>query len=701
MARISNDQRLSDLHQEAMTEFNDIQTALRDERLQCLQDRRFYLIAGAQWEGPLGDQFENKPRFEFNRVHLAVIRVINEYRNNRISVDFQAKDGTSDDNMAETCDGLYRADEQACTANEAYDNAFEEGVGGGFGAWRLRACYEDEDDDENEKQRVTIEPIYDADSTVFFDLNAKRQDKSDAKRCYVLTPYSRRAYESEWGDDPSSWPKLVHQNEFDWCTPDIVWVCELYRIEEKTELVQFYRGLDEDAPDMRVTQHEIEADESLLEELAATGFRLVREKKLRRRVVKKYIFSGGGVLEDGEIIPGRCIPIVPYFGKRAVVDGVERCMGHVRLAKDAQRLSNMLMSWLAEMAARFDIEKPILTPEQIAGHAQMWADDNVSKFPFLLINAVTDDNGQRMPAGPVGYTKAPNLPPAMAALAQLAEQALQDLLGNQQAGEQMQPNLSGKAVELIQNRLDMQVFIYMSNLAKSMKRSGEIWLSMMKDVAVEEGRRMKTIDANGQADSVQINQPAYDIDTSQQYVENDLSKANFEVNVDVGPSSTSRRAATVRALTGMMQLTQDPETLSVLSGLAMMNMEGEGISDARDYFRSKLLRMGVVQPTDSEKEELAAEQANKKPDPQSQYLQAAAAEAEANAQQARSKTVVNIADADLKRAQAAKTMAETMGEHNQQQIASATALQDILAARDVPAVAPAPTLPDGMGQLQP
>jgi hypothetical protein len=62
MARESNEQRLSRIHQEAMAEFDAIQSALRDERLQCLQDRRFYSIAGAQWEGPLGAQFENKPK---------------------------------------------------------------------------------------------------------------------------------------------------------------------------------------------------------------------------------------------------------------------------------------------------------------------------------------------------------------------------------------------------------------------------------------------------------------------------------------------------------------------------------------------------------------------------------------------------------------------------------------------------------------
>ena len=134
MSRISNEQRLANVHSEALAEFDSIQSALRDERLQCLQDRRFYSIAGAQWEGPLGEQFENKPKFEVNKVALAVQRIQSEYRNNRITVKFTAKDG-SNSKLADICDGLYRADEQDSVAEEAYDNAFEEAVGGGFGAW--------------------------------------------------------------------------------------------------------------------------------------------------------------------------------------------------------------------------------------------------------------------------------------------------------------------------------------------------------------------------------------------------------------------------------------------------------------------------------------------------------------------------------------------------------------------------------------
>jgi hypothetical protein len=675
---VSKEDRLAKVHAAALLEFDEIQMALRDERMQCLEDRRFYSISGAQWEGPIGDQFENKPRFEMNKVHLAVIRIINEYRNNRITVDFSPKDGTTGDKMADVCDGLYRADEQDSTAEEAYDNAFEEAVGGGFGAWRLRACYENEDDDDDTRQRIKLEPIFDADSSVFFDLNAKRQDKADAKRCYVLTGMTHAAYKEEYGDDPASWPKEIKSTFFDWCTPSVVYVCEHYRIEEKTELIHVFRGLDEE--DMTVPDQELQDDPDKLQVLLATGFREVRQKRVKRREVQKYVMSGSKALKDKEIIPGRCIPVIPTYGKRWYVDNVERCMGHVRLAKDAQRLANMLRSNLGELAGESNTEKPIFTPQQIAGHTMMWAEDNVKKYPYLLVNPITDANGQQQAAGPIGYTKAPAVPEAWAALMQVVEQDMQALLGNQQAGEQMQPNLSGKAVELIQNRLDMQVFIYMSNFAKAMRRSGQVWLSMSKDILVEEKRRMKTIDASGEVGSVVVNEPSYDTEKAEEIVENDMTKADFDVNVDVGPSSSSRRAATVRALTGMMSITQDPETLSVLSAMTLMNMEGEGLSETRDFFRSKMVKMGVIKPTEEEAAELAAAAQNAKPDPQAQYLQAAAEEATAGAASKRADTMETIASADLKRAQTAKTMAETMGEHNQQEIASAQALQEMLAA---------------------
>jgi len=660
MVRMTKSERLDKLHQDAMSQFDDIQSALRDERLQCLQDRRFYSISGAQWEGPLGYQFENKPRFEVNKVHLAVIRIINEYRNSRVTVDFVAKDGAINDRLADTCDMLFRADEQDSVANEAYDNAFEEAVGGGFGAWRLRTCYEDEYDPENEHQRIMIEPIYDADSSVFFDLDSKRQDKADAKHCFVVSSMTRKAYKAQYGDSPSDWPKEIQQTEFDWDTPDVVYVAEYYVVEEVSELLRMWRDIG--GNEERYTQADFDADEELEATLLAIGSTEVRQRRIKKRRVHKYILSGGRVLEDCGYIAGTCIPIVPVFGKRWFVDNVERCMGHVRLAKDAQRLKNMQLSKLGEISALSSVEKPIMVPEQVAGHQIQWAEDNLKNYPYLLINPITTPDGSQQAVGPVAYTRSPAIPPAMAALLQLTEVDMQDILGNQGEGDKIVSNISGKAIEMIQQRLDNQTFIYVSNFAKAMKRCGEIWLSMAQEVYVEEDRAMKGVDSANEMQQVVLMRPRVDEETGRLELDNDLSRAKFDVVADVGPSSSSQKAATVRALTGMMSITSDPETQQVLQALSMMNMEADGIADVRDFFRKRLVSMGVVKPTETELEEMAALAGQEQPtDPNAIYLQAAAEEAVAKAEKARADVLNTIADAELTQAKTATELAKLQG----------------------------------------
>ncbi|MFL1383601.1 portal protein [Acinetobacter baumannii] len=647
-------EQLATIHARAKAQFDKIQSAVRDERQQCLEDRRFYSIAGAQWEGKLGEQFANKPKFEVNKIHLAVIRIINEYRNNRITVDFVSKDGSQNDELADTCDGLYRADEQDSGAEEAYDNAFEEAVGGGFGAFRLRACEEDEEDEENERQRIKIEPIFDADSCVFFDLDAKRQDKADANFCFVLTSMTHDAYKEEYGDDPASWNKDISNSEFDWCTPDIVYVAEYYVVEKVKEKQHIFVLID--GTEQRHMADELENDPSIQERLDATGAQELRVKTLERRKVHKYMMSGSEVLEDCGYIAGRYIPIVPVYGKRWFIDNVERCMGHVRLCKDVQRLKNMQLSRLGEIAALSPIEKPIVAASQIAGYEQMWANDNITNNPYLLLEPLTDANGNVIAQGPVSYTKPPQVPQSLAALLQLTDADIRDLLGNQEQGEKINANVSAEAIDLVQNQLGMQSYIYIDNFAKAIKRCGAIWLSMAKELYVEEGRRMKTIGKQDEVDSAELARPV--IGESGIEYENDLTKASFDVGVDVGPTSSSKKSAIVRQLQALLPFTTDQQDMKILLAMIYMNMEGEGIKDFRNYYRKWLVQIGVVEPTEEEQQELIAAAQNQPPDPNAQYLEAAAEEASAKAQKAKADTIKVVADAEKTRADTAATLAK-------------------------------------------
>ena len=678
MPRVSNTQRLRDVHQRALREFDAIQSALRNERLQCLQDRRFYSIAGAQWEGPLEEQYENKPKFEVNKVGLAVQRVVNEYRNNRITVDFVSRDGAPTE-MSGVCNRLFRADEQDSTANEAYDNAFEEAVGGGFGAWCLTTQYEDEEDPDNDRQRIKIEPIYDADTSVFFDLQAKRQDKADATHAFVLYSMTRDAYQTEYNDDPTTWPKEVYETFFDWDTPDVVYLAKYFCVEMASEKQMVYQALD--GSEEKYLESDFENDETLADTLEAIGSVMVRERTIKRKRVRRYLMSGGKILRDDGYIAGKCIPIVPTYGKRWFIDNVERCMGIVRLAKDAQRLKNMQLSKLGEISALSSVEKPIMTPEQVAGHQVMWAEDNLKNYPYLLVNPVTGPDGSQQISGPVAYTKSPAVPPAMAALLQLTEQDMDDILGNQREGDKIVSNISGDAVEMVQQRLAMQAFLYMSNYAKSVQRCGEIWLSMARDVYVEPKRKMKGIDEQGQASSIELLKPALG-ENGEMVHENDLTAAMLDVVANVGPSFATQRAATRRTLVGMMQFAQDPQTQKMLLAVLMQQLDGDGVRDVAEYMRRELVMSGVMKPTQEEAEMMAQAQQNQKPDPNTLYVEAASEKERALAQKAQADTVNAMADAQLKRAKAQESLAKMSLEDRRLVLDTLTQMNSMMGAQN-------------------
>ncbi len=670
MGRLSKTQREASILSKALSGFRATADVSRQERELSLQDRRFAVVAGAQYEGALGDQFKNKPKLEVNKIGQALISLKGEYRKNRISVDFVPKMGGEQDQTADMLDGLFRADEQDSGGQEAYTNAFDEMASGGFGAWRLKAIEDDEEDEENEQQRIAFEPIHDADKNVYFDVAAKRADKRDAIECWVLNPIPRKTYEETYKDQPSSWPEEIRSLCNDWFSPDVVVVCEYYIKTKKREVYQVWVDLSGEEKEFEAEDLE-EADEGItkLQELEATGWTLKREKIRRCTYVDKYILSAGKILSGPHRIPGKHIPIIPAFAIRSVIDGVERWKGLVRDAKDSQRLKNMQISDLALTAATGQRPKPIFTPQQMAGKPQqMWADDGVQNYSYLLVNPLTDPaTGQIVSTGPIGYTQPAQLSPAAAALLQLTETDMQDVLGNSTNGEEIRSNVSADAVELVQAKHDTRSYIYLDGIAIAVRWCGEVWLSMAKELYVEEGRVMKAVSSDGKTTSYKLKRPTQDKNGAT-VLENDLSDVKMDVTVDVGPSTASKRSATVRALTGMAQVAGDPETQGVLSAAALMNMDGEGLEDVRNYFRKKLVRQGVITPSDEEKEEMAAEAENAQPDPNAAFLMA-------ESQKSQALAIKAAADTELTKAKTAEVLAGITIEQREQVLKLAELLQ--------------------------
>jgi hypothetical protein len=626
--------RWQKVHERAMRRFDAIWSVQQWERRECLDDRRFATIRGAQWDEEWGAQFENAPRLEINKTHKELVRIFSDYRANRIDVNFRPDDDATDDQTAESLNMLLRADEQEYDAQEAYDTAFDEGVGGGMGAWRLRSMYEDDSDPDNDYQRICIEPITDADQRVFFDADSRRQDKKDAKFCFVLTGMSPAAFEDQYPDKvPSDFAQLP-PTSYEWFRPEVYTVAEYYEVDEgKSKKVTLSHPVIKDEKVL------FDPDSDTLNELKTQGWKVEKTRIVKRPQIIKYVLTGMEVLSE-ERIAGTNIPIVVFYAKRWVVENIERCAGHTRYAKDPQRAYNAEVSQMIEIASISPLEKPIFDPDQVAGLEAHWAEGNIKRLPFNLARALRNEDGSIAQVGQVGTVSPPSVPPALAAVVELAGKDVDDLLGANDQPEQVPANTSAEAIQLVNTRADAKTFIYLDNFSKAMRRSGEVWKGMAEELYIENGRVMDGLDDQGGRSAVPLNQQA--ISNKGLVTLNDFANGKFKVFVDVGPSSQSRKDATVKSLIGMASALAEGDQLKpVLVQTALMNMDGEGIDDVQKWIRMNLIKQGVVQPTDEEKQDLAQQMQAAQQQPPSPEDQLAAAKAKQL-----------LADAGLKEAQA-------------------------------------------------
>lgn len=687
IGRPSKSEKRAAVLAKALERFHRIESASRDDREISRNDRRFGTIPGAMWEEPmLAMTFAKKPRFELSYIMGARIRMEGEYRANRPAVTFMPRDvgNAANDELAEALNGLFRADWDQFHGDGAGGNAFSEMILGGMGAVHVQCVSEDPDDEDCERQRVAFKPVVDADISIYYDLDSKDQEKRDATHGFKTFTKTRSWFADNYpGQDTAKWPTLTNSNGYDWYTDDAITLADYYVVEHvkvdaftvKPLLGDAYQmtedeidepveseGDDEyeegdDDEDTRMTQREL---------LTAQGCTIIENKKPKRvKQIRKYLMTGGAILEDYGPINGTEIPLPVLYGIRDWVDGKERWQGIVRVAADAQRVVNMGFSRLVELSATGAAKIPVFHPEEMVGVGATWAGRNLETPAYLLRQRQQDGAGVIQPSGQIEWTPTPEIDQATAGVLQLSQQSLKEILGHKEQHEQLVGGVTGKAIELQQVAKDVMSLIYLDQAKQFMQRVGECWLAAAVDVYVEPGRKMKTIGADMKTrGSITLGETGVDDDGNiiKRY---DLSRVKFDVIVDVGPSTATKRAAIVSALTNLLQVipTDDPETRQVVTAALLANMEGEGLAALRGHFRKKLVRMGVEKPTELEQAEIDKERAaagQAQPGPQDQAL-LALAQKEANlAKKAEVDAVLSAANAEKARAQTALVEAQTI-----------------------------------------
>lgn len=629
-----------------MLRFDRAYTPQQDVREKCIEATRFARVPGGQWEGAtaagtkLDDRFEKYPKFEINKVATELNRIIAEYRNNRITVKFRPGDKEASEELANKLNGLFRADYEETDGGEACDNAFDDAATGGFGCFRLTSMLVNEYDPMDERQRIAIEPVYDPSRSVWFDPDAKKYDKSDALWAFCMYSLSPDKYEAEYGKTPPASLDVTTMTswEYDWFEPEVVYIAKYYEVrKESVDVISYRQPITGE-----IATYDSDQIEDIEDELALAGFQEVARRSVKRRRVYVSVVDGQNFLEKPRRIPGEHIPLIPVYGKRWFIDDIERVEGHIAKAMDPQRLYNLQVSMLADSAAQDPGQVPIFDPEQVRGLEKHWEDRGKKRPAFLVARAPRDKAGNPIgPAAPGSFTPAPQLSPAIATMLQLTSADIQEVTGSSQAMQQMPSNIAQETVNNLMNRADMASFIYLDNMAKSLKRAGEVWLSMAREVYGSE-REVRVVNEDGTDDIALMNAQVVDSQTGRVVALNDLSTGRYDVTVDVGPSYTARRDATVSVLTNVLStmLPNDPMRPAI-QGIILDNIDGEGLDDFKEYNRNQLLTSGIVKPRNEKEQQIvmqAQQAAANQQNPEMVLAQAQMVAAQAEAQKATNET---------------------------------------------------------------
>jgi hypothetical protein len=634
----------------------------QETRLRAADDMLFYHVT--QWDDTTLGESSLQYRGQFDVLRKAGRQIMADLRANPVQVNFVPKSESREDG-ADILDGLYLTDDRANTSLEAYDNATGEAVVCGVGAWELYTAYASNRAGVDH-QIICRRPIYEANNNCFWDPNAKRLDKSDATYVSILNAYSPDGYKelveelcNESSEDgiketrserkkreriearnPSSFASPEQSYAFPWTGSgnDIVYVVSFYhRRKIKDKVITFSDPLGQP-----LTLRESDL-ESVMDELIDDGYTIQSEREITRWEVRKYIASGDRILNgkmgkngerEGEVIAGENIPVVPTYGERAFIEGEEHYEGITRLAKDPQRLRNFQLSYLADIVSRSPRPKPIFSPEQIQGFEFMYEENGAdSNYPYLLQNRLAGD-GQPLPIGPVAVMPEQTIPQALMASIELSRQAVEDVANPGLPQDIADPDLSGKAVNALTNRLDQQSIVYQQNLKHAKRRDAEIYASMAVEV-YDAPREVTLTSADGSTKKVKIMEMVQDSKTGELVALNDLTNTEYDVYADIGPSYASKKEQTIEQLTAMAtSLAQvDPMMSKMLMLQTLTLVNGVDMEPVRKYARKQLILAGIFEPETEEEEAMLQEAKSQQPPPDANMVLAQAEMEKAKAAQ--------------------------------------------------------------------
>lgn len=643
----------SELVNEALQRFEEAVSAplYSELRKRAIEDFKFAMMPGHQWDTHLTAKRRKRPCYEFNRIRQMIRRVTGQQLQNRPQIKVRpTEDG--DVEGAEIRQGLIRNIEVTSHAKIAYDNAFTWACAGGLGAWEIAMEYEDED---GFNKCLKIKPIDDPFSVVF-DPAARDFFRRDARYAFKSTLIPRSTFKKLYPkkemvdfDAPG-----LSGRERQWWYEDTVRVAKYwYKEVEKRVIYRLSDGTIVDAIEFDPIAKEAEREGLMIDEV----------REVDREIIKCCLISGRERLTEPVEWPGKYIPIVLNWGEFFTVDGEQYFCGMTRYGRDAQMIHNFELSTLIEVIAKLPNSPLTATPKMVEGLQQYYERLGYDDPPVLLYNVDPVAPNARPTREPPAQ-----FPAAFANMSALAIDEIKATTGVYDASLGAQGNeTSGRAILARQQEADISNYVYIDNHIKALTYTGEILVDLIPKV-YDATRAIRILGEDGAAKYIRVNRPILDEETGQTVIINDLTSGKYDVTVTVGKSFETQR----------MEIAEAAEALAASPGpdgllaryLLIKNLDVPGLDELLKGFRRVLVQQGLLEPGEGDPP----------PEPPPPNPK-------------------DVAEAELKAAQAQKTLAQT-----QQILLTAPAQAEKTQAETAEKVAGIVGQlmpPNGFGQLQP
>lgn len=558
-----------------------------DNRTKAEADLRFAFEDDGQWQADVKTSRAGRPCFSYNRIEPVIDQMVGDQRQSRPQIKLRAVKDTGK-KLVDVYSGLIRNIEALSDAESVYDQQYMYAAAIGSGNWRVINEYCDNDSfDQDLFIRSIPNPF-----AVVWDPRAAHPTKKDANYCFVTSKMARADFERQYPRAEAS--DFDDLSGSDWIDDDSVRVAEWYqKVPKTTRLLEMSDG--------RVVREE--EVKPILDELAAAGITVQKSRPIKGHVIRWVKMSGAHVLEEPIEYNWQFIPVIHVAGKSVNIVGKELRKGIVRNAKDPQRSYNYTRSVLAEEILQSPKVDYLLTPAQIKGYQPLWDSANSTKRVWLPYNNDPSAPGkpQREPGKPVPIE-----------LISLSQQDADDIKATT---GYFDPSLgakgsetSGKAIIARQQEGDVGSYVYMDNLGKAIRQTGEVLLDMIPDIYDTE-RQVRILGQDGKEEFVSINQDVADEDTGEIINVTDRAKAKFEVKVTIGPSYTTLRQ---EASERLLQVGQAwPVLFQLAPDLVLKGLDIPESAELEARLRKYLLATGAIEPNEEEQAKMQPQQ----PDP--------------------------------------------------------------------------------------